>query len=126
MGSLLVVIAVTVVCVLWIRANRQNRRRWLERLDLPGTWIWEDHDGVLELQGDLDQGRYRLRDDADEERGDWRLQGHDLLLEPRSGKATSLDLRIFTEGRIGLHGPGREHRIYIKKRGNVIPLRQHG
>ncbi|MFU8816682.1 MAG: hypothetical protein ACNA7W_15145 [Pseudomonadales bacterium] len=123
---MLLLIIVAVLCVLWVRANRQSRRRWLERLDLPGTWIWEDHDGALELQGELDHGRYRLRDEADEERGAWRLDGHDLVLEPTAGNATTLDLRMFTEGRIGLHGPGLEHRIYVKKRGNVIPLRQHG
>jgi hypothetical protein len=125
MSSLLVVIVVAAVCYAWIRVNRQNRRRWLERLDLPGTWFWEDHDGELELDGELDHGRYRIRDDDDEEeRGQWRLEGHDLVLEARSGKVSRLDLRLFTEGKIGIHGPGRERRIYIKKRGNVIPMRR--
>lgn len=124
MSSLLVVIVVAAVCVLWVRANRQSRRRWLERLDLPGTWIWEAHDGVLELEGGLDRGRYRLRDGDSEERGEWQLQGHDLVLEPRIGRPSRLDLRMFSEGKIGVHGPGREHRIYVKKRGNVIPLRR--
>lgn len=124
MASLVLVIVVAAVCVLWIRGNRQSRQRWLERLDLPGTWLWENHDGVLELEGGLDQGRYRIRDGDREEHGHWQLQGHDLILEPRSGAATALDLRLFTDGKIGVHGPGREHRIYIKKRGNVIPLRR--
>jgi len=124
MSSLLVVIAVAIACAVWIRANRQNRRRWLERLDLPGTWVWQDHDGVLELEGDLDHGRYRIRDGDREEQGEWQLKGHDLVLEPRHGRSTALDLRLFTEGKIGVHGPGREHRVYVKKGGNVVPLRR--
>lgn len=124
MSSLLVIIIVAVFCGLWILNNRKHRQRWLERLDLPGTWTWEDHDGELELEGGLDCGRYRIRDGDDEERGEWRLEGHDLVLEPRSGRTSALDLRLFSDGKIGVHGPGREHRIYVKKRGNVVPLRR--
>ncbi|HEX7037100.1 MAG TPA: hypothetical protein VF210_15100 [Pseudomonadales bacterium] len=124
MASLLLVIAVTAFCVWWVRASRRNRRRWLERLDLPGTWVWEGADGELELEGGLDHGRYRIRDADREEQGVWHLSGHDLVLEPRVGQAIALDLRLFTEGKIGLHGPGRERRIYVKKRSNVVPLRR--
>ncbi len=124
MASLLLVIVVAAVCVLWVRANRLSRQRWLERLDLPGTWLWENHDGALELEGGLDRGRYRIRDGDREELGEWQLKGHDLVLEPRTGASTAFDLRLFTDGKIGVHGPGREHRVYIKKRGNVIPLRR--
>lgn len=124
MSSLLVVIAVTAFCVWWARTTRRNRRRWLERLDLPGTWIWEGTDGELELEGGLDRGRYRIRDADRVEQGVWHLSGHDLVLEPRIGEPAALDLRLFTEGKIGLHGPGRERRIYVKKRSNVVPLRR--
>lgn len=124
MSSLLLVIVVAAVCVLWVRANRISRRRWLERLDLPGTWEWEDHEGMLELDGDLDHGRYRLREGDQEEQGEWRLEGHDLVLTPRTGRSSRLDVRLFSLGKIGIHGPGRERRIYVKKRGNVIPLRR--
>lgn len=124
MSSLLVIIVVAAVCALWIRANRQSRRRWLERLDLPGTWQWQDHDGELELEGGLDRGRYRVREGDREEHGLWQLKGHELVLTSRAGKASALDLRLFTEGKIGIHGPGREHRVYVKRRGNVVPLRR--
>jgi len=121
----MIVIVVAVGVVLWTRAVRQSRRRWLERLDLPGIWLWQDADGELELGGDLDRGAYRIRDGEREEQGDWRLEGHSLILEPGSAQAPSaLDLRFFKEGTIGIHGPGRERRVYIKKRGNVIPLRR--
>jgi hypothetical protein len=130
MISLLVIVAVAVACFLWVRAHQQHRERWLAKLDLPGIWLWEGNDGVLELQGLLDQGRYRLRDGDEEERGEWRLDGAGLVLEPQSGSPNgpliTLDLRLFAEGKIGLHGPGRERRIYVKKRSNVIPLRRHG
>ena len=124
MGSLIVVIVVALACIVWVRANRQSRVRWLERLDLPGTWVWEDHDGHLELEGGLDQGRYRLRDGDQIEHGQWALEGHDLVLRPSQGTPSRLDVRLFTEGKIGIHGPGREGRIYVKKRGNVIPMRR--
>jgi hypothetical protein len=125
MSSLLVVIAVAALCVWWVRVNQSARRRWLQRLDLPGTWIWDGKDGELDLEGGLDRGRYRIRDGDQEERGAWHLSGHDLVLEPRVGHTTTLDLRLFTDGKIGLHGPGRERRIYVKKRANVVPLRRN-
>jgi hypothetical protein len=124
MSSLLLVVVVGALCFWWVRSNRQSRQRWLQRLDLPGIWDWEGHDGTLELEGGLDRGRYRLREDDAEEQGEWTLHGHDLVLTPRRGGASALDLRLFTEGKIGLHGQGREHRIYIKRRGNVVPLRR--
>lgn len=124
MGSLLVVIAVAGVCAFWVWSARVHRRRWLQRLDLPGIWSWQDHDGELELFGELDRGRYRIREDDREEQGEWRLEGHDLILQPRRGTASTLDLRLFDTGKIGIHGPGREHRIYLKKPSNVVPLRR--
>ncbi len=124
MSSLLVVVVVGAVCAFWAWSARVQRQRWLERLDLPGSWVWEDHDGELDLEGGLDRGRYRLREGERVEQGRWRLDGHDLVLEPGDGRVSALDLRLFAEGKIGIHGPGREHRIYVKKRGNVVPLRR--
>jgi len=125
MASLLVVIIVALGTVIWMRALRRNRRRWLAQLDLPGLWLWQDEDGELELSGNVDRGQYRIRDAEREERGAWRLQGHSLILEPESAAASAMfDLRLFKEGTIGIHGPGRERRIYVKKRANVVPLRR--
>jgi hypothetical protein len=125
MSSLLLVLIVAGVCFWWVQSNRQHRQRWLARLDLPGTWLREGEDGSLELDGDLDRGRYRLRDGDEDEQGAWELKGHDLVLTPRRGVPCVLDLRLFSEGKIGLHGAGREHRIYVKRRGNVVPLRRN-
>lgn len=125
MPLLILIVVVAVGVVLWTRAIRQNRLRWLERLDLPGVWLWQDEDGEFELSGSFDRGNYRIRDQDREERGVWRLEGHALILTPdEPAAASTLDLRLFKEGTIGLHGPGRERRIYVKKRGNVIPLRR--
>lgn len=130
MSSFLVVLAVTAICITWVRASRRNRQRWLARLDLPGRWQWQDHAGTLELEGELGQGRYRFEESAfdgsgNEEQGRWWLRSHDLVLQPDGeGDVTALDLRLFEEGKIGIHGPGRERRIYVKQRANVVPLRR--
>ncbi len=125
MNSLLVVMVVTALCITWVRASRRNRQRWLARLDLPGRWEWQDHAGTLELEGELDQGRYCFSESGNEEQGRWWLQGHELVLQPEGGgDVNALDVRLFEEGKIGIHGPGRERRIYIKQRANVVPLRR--
>ena len=127
MGSFLVLVTVTAVCVVWVRAARRSRHQWLTRLSLPGRWQWRDHEGVLELKGDLDSGHYRFLEPAGEEAGQWSLHGHEMVLEPHDGESpTRLDLRLFEDGVIGLDGPGRERRVYVKQRSNVIPLQRHG
>lgn len=124
MNSLLVLLVVTLLCFTWLRAAQRNRRRWISQLDLPGRWLWEDHEGVLELSGDLDAGRYRITEPGVDEAGRWSLVGHELRLDPEDGGAASrLDLRMFGEGKIGLDGPRRQRRIYVKQRNNVVPLR---
>jgi hypothetical protein len=125
MSSLLVVLVVAALCVTWVQASRRSRLRWLVKLDLPGHWAWQDHSGSLELSGNLDAGRYRFVEAGHEEQGSWSLRGHELALRPDDGGAESaLDVRLFAEGKIGIHGPGREGRIYVKQRGNVVPLRR--
>ncbi len=126
MGSLFVLVAVTGFCIGWVRLARRNRQRWLARLALPGRWQWQDHQGLLELAGQLDEGRYRLVEPGCDERGSWCLRGHELVLRPSDGGSVSeLDLRFFEDGKIGIHGPGREARIYLKQRGNnVVALRR--
>ncbi len=126
MGSLLVVIAVTALVVVWVRGTRQNRVRWLARLDLPGNWEREGEWGKLELSGGMDCGNYRISDGngAEDRSGSWSLEGHTLVLDGGSKDRRECDLRLFQEGKIGVDGPGLERRVYQKVPSNVVPL--HG
>ena len=134
MASLLVVIGVACVVVLWVKGARKNRQRWLARLDLPGVWHWQPSDtdesgaaGSLELGGGLSSGTYRLVEADVEEAGDWALKGHTLSLSPTGAERVGhYEIRFFDEGKIGIDGPGRERRIYVKERTNVVPLRRRG
>ena len=134
MASLLVVIGVACVVVLWVKGARKNRQRWLARLDLPGVWHWQPSDtdesgaaGSLELGGGLSSGTYRLVEADVEEAGDWALEGHTLSLSPTGAERVGhYEIRFFDEGKIGIDGPGRERRIYVKERTNVVPLRRRG
>ncbi len=123
MGSLIVIIVIAAVVFVWARGTRRNRVRWLSQLDLPGSWDWQDHDGSLEISGQLNEGRYRFLESGATEEGTWHLDGHRLILTPDgASQSQSYDLRYFDEGKIGVHGPGREQRIYIKTPSNVVHL----
>ena len=77
------------------------------------------------MDGGLDGGRDRIEDPDGEERGEWALHGHKLVLTPESAEsAQSYELRFFDEGKIGIDGPGRERRVYAKERSNVVPLKR--
>ena len=125
MAPLLVVIAVALIVVVWVRGARRNRLRWLERLDLPGVWNWDDGEGTLEFTGELHAGSYRFREPDAPERGEWVLEGHTLVLTAAGeGAPRSYELRFFDSGKIGVDGPGRERRVYVKEPSNVVPLRR--
>lgn len=124
MASLLVVIGVAAVVFLWVKAARGSRQRWLARLDLPGTWRWENHDGSLELTGSLSHGNFRMIDGAYERSGEWRLVGHELRLTDQTGSQSNYDLRFFDAGKIGLHRSGEDARVYLKTPSNVVPMRR--
>jgi hypothetical protein len=123
MGSLLVVLVVSVIVFSWLRAARRNRERWLQRLDLPGSWSWEGHQGRLELSGGFSAGSYRLLEPGVEHKGNWQLRGHTLELTAKSGDLQVYDLRFFDKGKIGLSRDGRDARVYVKTPSNVVPLR---
>ena len=124
MASLLVVIGVAAVVYIWLRGARTNRLRWLQRLDLPGTWSWQEHDGILELAGELSQGTFRRVEAGAESRGEWQLSGHNLYLEFSGGVTETYDLRFFEAGKIGLRSGDADARVYIKSPSNVVPLRR--
>ena len=125
MASLLVVVAVAILVVFWVQGARRNRLRWLQRLDLPGIWQWDDEKGTLELSGELHAGSYRFREPQADEQGTWELRGHELLLTSNLDKTPrAYELRFFDSGRIGLDGPGRARRVYVKEPSNIVPLRR--
>ena len=125
MASLLIVIAVAVVAAVWLRGIRRNRLAWLKKLNLPGRWRCEDSE--LALEGNLNGGRYRLRDGERDEAGRWLLEGNDLLLIPdRPADTARHTLRYFAPGKIGIDGPGLPRRMYERVPDNVVPLRVRG
>lgn len=125
MSSLLVVIAVAVIVTIWIRGTRRNRMVWLRKLDLPGRWQCQGGAGTLELQGDLNEGRYKIKDGAYTDQGRWMLEGHDLMLTSDQRKGSDrYDLRLFDHGKIGLDGPKLQRKIYVRLADNVVPLRR--
>ena len=125
MASLLIVVAVAAIAAIWIRGVRRNRLAWLRQLNLPGRWRCAE--GELALEGELNGGRYRLREGEREEAGRWLLEGNDLLLiSDRAGAPRRYDLRFFSPGKIGVDGPGLPQRLYERIADNVVTLRARG
>lgn len=124
MGSVLLLGLVVFLAVGWARTVRAGRLKWLERLSLPGTWRCDDPGTTLELSGELAEGDYAETSAAGVERGEWELHGHTLTLIATRGPSRDYELRLFGDGEIGIHGPGRERRIYRKQQSNVVPLRR--
>jgi hypothetical protein len=124
MWSLLLVVLAIFVVAGWARSVRAGRLQWLERLSLPGTWRCEDPGTTLELRGALAGGDYVEAWATGMERGQWQLHGHTLTLTATRVPPRDYELRLFSDGEIGIHGPGRERRIYRKQQSNVVPLRR--
>ncbi len=115
--------------VFW-RRSVTRRKRWLRRLNLPGTWNWQDGDSSLSLSGELSAGSYLLREAGTQSSGRWRLLGHSLELfstrgdlQLGQGESYVFDVRRFDTGTLGLDAPGREKRVYKRSSENVVPLR---
>ncbi|HET6472917.1 MAG TPA: hypothetical protein VFG38_13810 [Pseudomonadales bacterium] len=125
MAGLLVVLIIATACYLWVKRTRAARDRWIARLSLPGVWQCESPGGrwVLEFVGEPTAGRYTEQSGRATERGRWRLLGNEIQLETDAGTRT-YQLRLFDNGSIGIDGPGRERRIYVRQRSNVVPLRK--
>ena len=125
MASLILLLAIVVVAVSWIRMTRNTRRKWLAQLNLPGAWELQGAGPavILELRGALAGGQYTISGGSASERGVWRLPGRALVLAPEGGSEVVYDLRMFDVGKIGIDGPGHERQIYVKRPDNVVPLR---
>jgi hypothetical protein len=125
MSAFLLLIVVASAVYIWIRRTRADRQRWLARLALPGVWSCDTPDGpsVLEFLGESDRGTYVEQSTRATERGRWRIQGSGMVFESDRGERAYV-LRLFDNGSIGIDGPDRERRIYVRQRNNVVPLRQ--
>jgi len=125
MGAFLLLLIVATAGYLWVKRTRAARERWIERLALPGVWQCDTPGGpsVLEFGGEPTSGRYIEQFGRATERGRWRLLGNAIELESDDGTRT-YQLRLFENGSIGIDGPGRERRIYVRQRSNVVPLRK--
>jgi len=126
MAALVLVLIIAAACYLWVKRTRAARERWIARLSLPGVWQCDDPAGrwVLEFVGEPTSGRYIEQSGRATERGRWRLLGNEIELS-LDGETRTYQLRLFENGSIGIDGPGRERRIYVRQRSNVVPLRRH-
>jgi hypothetical protein len=126
MSSVFLVVMVAVAAFVWVRRNQRARRAWLTRVNLAGTWECpqEDTTSVLEFSGGPAEGRYteRAQDHGDE--GSWLLHGSYIRFDSDQSGPTDCVFRLFGDGSIGIDGPGRERRIYVRRVSNVVPLRQ--
>ena len=127
MGTLSVVGGVLVILAIWIVRTRSARTRWLQRLDLPGTWVLEGSEEEkvrIEFFGTPKDGQYieSLQDKI--VAGNWRLSGSSLILTPNEREGQTFDIRSFERGRIGIDGPGRDKQIFQKQANNVVPMRR--
>ena len=118
-------VAAMAVLGIWLMRARTSRRRWLAELHLPGIWDLEDASPptVLEFSGEAEEGLYLARSGTDVEEGAWRIAGRNLVLIPEGGAPPlEYELRVFGPGSIGIHGPGRERQVYLRRGDNVVPI----
>ena len=127
MSSAFLVVMVALAAFVWVRRNQRARRAWLARVNLAGTWECpqDDATSVLEFSGGPAEGRYTERTQEQRDEGRWLLHGSHIRFESdQSGGPTDCVFRLFGDGSIGIDGPGRERRIYVRRVSNVVPLRQ--
>ncbi len=107
---------------LYLRATRQARRAWVERMDLPGRWRWQAGEAELVLHGSREKGNFELIENDRIWRGVWQLRGQSLLLTSDE-REELLDLHFFKPGSIGLEDTTGVRRLFAKETSNVVPLR---
>lgn len=118
-------VAALAVLGIWLMRARTSRRQWLAELHLPGIWDLEDATPpvVLEFSGENEQGHYLSRAGTNVEEGAWRIAGRNLVLAREGGgDPVEYELRVFGPGSIGVHGPGRERQVYVRRGDNVVPI----
>jgi hypothetical protein len=128
MATFLLTFVVGFLAFRWMRWNarvRRERLQWLTRVNLAGQWTQEaDDDDSVEFSGGPAEGTYRARVADRQEIGKWLLHGAHLTLTPEQGRPIDYDFRLFENGSIGIDGPGRPRRVYVRRTSNVVPLRR--
>ena len=123
------VVIASILVFLWVRHKRESRRKWVESLNLVGTWE-PDSEGstntpiILSLTGQTDRGDYELRFSDRIERGIWTIARSNLVLTSEQGQDHSYELRFFETGKIGLNGPNISQTVLVKRVENIVPLRR--
>ncbi len=128
-NGILFLLAVTAIWG-YLAMTRRSRRRWEQRLSLPGEWrVLGARDGArIRFMGKLTSGTYvqtrRLDTGLVEEQGRWWLRGASIHLAPDGGQPQPHELRLFADGTVGIDGPTRRHWVLERlEGGNVVPLR---
>ena len=116
--SIALVILVAGLVLFYLRASRNRRLNWLQRLQLVGTWKGQEGQ-VLRLSGRLDQGTFEWLQEETRSSGTWRLVGHTLFLR-ENGVEQPYDIRLFQPGRIGLTDAKGIGRVFEKENDNVV------
>ena len=49
---------------------------------------------------------------------------HPEMTPEGSGRVVDYELRVFGDGSIGIDGPGHKRCVYLRRRDNVVSLRQ--
>lgn len=128
--SFVVVILVALLAYVYARSNRLARVKWLRKIDLPGHWqeVLADDDASaaasVTFSGNAEGGNFRSRGLLPLTQGDWRIQGHALMLQGGGSDAEIvLQLHFFQPGQIGLEN-GEGKRVLLRKQAdNVVALR---
>jgi hypothetical protein len=146
MVQVLVVAFVAISIYLYMRSKHLAKMRWLQRLDLPGLWQWQEGDATLTLIGSTERGTFiatELTEDssgdnsgdnpednsggkkgeANTVRGEWTLTGHEMTLVA-PGYRQVLEVTLYQPGSIGLQDESGARRAYSKESSNVVPLRK--
>lgn len=130
MQQLLIGIVIAAIIVfLWVRHTREARRKWVDKLHLPGTWepdssVSTNPPVLLSLTGQSDRGDYELRFSDRVERGIWVIVRSNLVLTNEQGQDHSYEIRFFETGKIGLDGPNINQQVLVKRVENIVPLRR--
>ena len=128
-GILFGLMAIALIVITWYSRTTTARQKWLERLELPGSWTQDvPSDGkdpvLFSFNGELSKGTYELRQQECIKQGNWRISHSSLILSDTDGDEVSYEIRFFDKGKIGLDGNDLDHQTFSKHTDNIVPLRR--